>query len=334
MAPKKRTDGLPDYVYRGKSAYELRIYLGKNAPRKCIKLCPLDAPMSEVWREYERHTKEQLKTLRWLLRAFESSEQYRQVADKTQAWRSDLIGRILKYPRSNGKDFGSTELKYITPGAIRKYLDARAKDNGPIAGNREVALISVAWNWAAERDMISQANPTPAVRRNKEVPRDRYVTDAEYTIAYQLASRWPYLQPAMELAYLCRMRRAEIINATRTQILTDGFDTLRIKGSRSAITLWSDRLRSAVNWDDSNVKSLYIVHDSKGQKISEAAFKSAWRRLKPLMTKAGIEAFNFHDLKAKGVSDFDGDQLKASGHKDPKMLRTYDRKKHSIESTR
>lgn len=79
---------------------------------------------------------------------------------------------------------------------------------------------------------------------------------------------------------------------------------------------------------------MYIVHDKNGQKISEAAFKSAWRRLKPKMKAAGVEPFNFHDLKAKGVSDFDGDQLRASGHKDPKMLKVYDRKKHQVKSTR
>jgi len=332
MPPKKRSDGLPPYVYRGKSAYELRIYIGKNAPRKCIKLCALDAPLSEIWRSYEAQTKEQIKTLRWLLREFEGSEQYKSAAQSTQQYRSDMIGRVLKYQRTNGKDFGGVDIKHITPGVIRKYLDARERDKSAVAGNREVALISVAWNWAAERDMLTAANPTLAVRRNKEAPRDRYVTDDEYEKAYQLASA--YLKPAMELAYLCRMRQAEILNATRAQILDEGFDTLRIKGSRDAITNWSDRLRAAVNWDSGNIKSLYIIHDSKGQQIKQSAFKTAWRRLKPIMKKAGIEPFNFHDLKAKGVSDFEGDKLSASGHKDPKMLRVYDRKKHSVDSTR
>ena len=40
------------------------------------------------------------------------------------------------------------------------------------------------------------------------------------------------------------------------------------------------------------------------------------------------------DLKAKGVSDFDGDKKKASGHKSEAMVAVYDRKITEIESTR
>lgn len=50
--------------------------------------------------------------------------------------------------------------------------------------------------------------------------------------------------------------------------------------------------------------------------------------------KAGIAPFNFHDLKAAGVSDYDGDKLAASGHKDAKMLKVYDRKKIEVDATK
>lgn len=234
----------------------------------------------------------------------------------------------------NGKPFGEAMIKNITSGVMRKYLDARARGNSPSAGNREFATISAAWNWSLERDMISEQNPCANVKRNTERPRRRYVTEQEYTSAYDLASRYPYLQPMMELAYLCRMRRMEIINAKKTQILPEGFDTLRVKGSKDAITLWSDRLRKAVDYDTGKITSIYIIHDRKGQRITDSAAKSAWTRLKRMMKQAGIEPFNFHDLKARGVSDFEGDKLKASGHKDPKMLEIYDRKKMKIEATK
>lgn len=81
----------------------------------------------------------------------------------------------------------------------------------------------------------------------------------------------------MEFAYLCRMRRCEILRATRKQILSEGFDTLRSKGSRDAITLWSTRLRKAVK-ADAKVTGMYVIHDKQGQRITESAFKSAWTR--------------------------------------------------------
>ena len=55
------------------------------------------------------------------------------------------------------------------------------------------------------------------------------------------------------------------------------------------------------------------------------------------MVIAGIEPFNFHDLKAAGVSDVEGtdeDRLNASGHRDRKMLKVYDRKKRQVKATR
>ncbi len=205
--------------------------------------------------------------------------------------------------------------------------------SGSVVGNREKALISVAWNWALERDYITLDNPTKVVKPNDEKPRDHYVTDKEYNIAYQLAEGTPYLRPAMELAYLCRMKRCEILAATKKHILKEGFDTQRVKGSKDAITFWSDRLVAAVNYKASEIESFYIIHNRYGQRIPESAFKSAWTRLKKKMKKAGIEPFNFHDLKAKGGTDFNGDVLDATGHLDPKMRKVYKRKLE-VEATR
>jgi hypothetical protein len=78
----------------------------------------------------------------------------------------------------------------------------------------------------------------------------------------------------MELAYLCRMRRCEILGATRKQILSEGFDTLRAKDSRDAITLWSTRLRKAVK-ADAKVTGIYVIHDKRRQRVTESVFKSA-----------------------------------------------------------
>jgi integrase len=290
--------------------------------------------MSEIWKAYEAQIKDTVQSLAWLLRNYQNSEQFKLKALSTRKMQDAQIHRIIQYKTKNGKRFGSVLIKSITPGVMRKYLDARKRDGSPTAGNRESALISTAWNWSLERDMIKEPNPCAVVKRNPEKARTRYVTDQEYQIAYKLAQRYPYLQPMMEMAYLCRMRRTEIINATRAQILNEGFDTLRTKGSKDALTLWSNRLKAAANYKAGNVNSIYIIHDNKGQRITDSAAKSAWTRLKKMMKQAGIEPFNFHDLKSKGVSDFEGDKLKASGHKDPKMLNVYDRKKMKIEATK
>lgn len=332
MAKKRKRRSLPPYVYRGKSAYELRLYKGKGVPMRTIKLCKLDVPISEVWLRYEEHQSETVKNLSWLLKEYSISDEFKENSASTIKYQTAFINKISQYPMKNGQTFGSVRLNSITPGALRKYLDARREDGAPVSGNREVALISVAWNWAKERDYIFLLNPCTDVKPNKEQPRERYVTDEEYDAVYTMAPY--YLKPAMELAYLCRMRRTEILTAKKSQILDEGFDTLRIKKSKDAVTRWSERLKKAVDYQVGNIGSVYVIHDKKGQKITIEAFKSAWTRLKKKMKQEGIEPFNFHDLKAKGVSDFEGDKLAASGHKDPKMMAVYDRKKLVTDSTR
>ena len=57
------------------------------------------------------------------------------------------------------------------------------------------------------------------------------------------------------------------------------------------------------------------------------------KRFRALVIEAGVESFTFHDLKAKGVSDFEGDKKKASGHKSEAMVRIYDRKRIEVDAT-
>ena len=79
------------------------------------------------------------------------------------------------------------------------------------------------------------------VQRNPESARDRYVTDHEYDIVYQLALTYPKntlyyrIAIAMELAYLCRFRKAELLNAKRDHITDEGFDVVRVKNGRDAL---------------------------------------------------------------------------------------------------
>ncbi len=145
----------------------------------------------------------------------------------------------------------------------------------------------------------------------------------------------------MELAYLCRMRRNEILNATEEQILHEGFKTMRSKGSNDTITLCSDRLRRATeeaNQLPTKIENIhnekkYIVHDKYGNQISKSAFKSAWQRRQKKITDVGIESFNFHDLKAKGVSEFDGNKQDASDLKSESLIAVYDRKIKKVNAT-
>ncbi len=76
-----------------------------------------------------------------------------------------------------------------------------------------------------------------------------------------------------------------------------------------------------------------IVNDGRGRHIRTSRFHTAWQRLIGRAVAQGIERFTFKDLKAKGVSDLEGDKKIASGHKSESMVAVYGRKLTEIEST-
>lgn len=311
------------------------MYTGSGAKLACVRLCPLSAPVSQVWAAWEKRQAQVRHTVAWLLRFYLDNPQAARHARHAEEQR---LARSLCGAKTTAGVLGDALLSSMTPGRVKRYLNLRAEAGSPVAGNREIGLLRRAWNWARELDMVRAPNPCLLVRRNKEAPRTRYVTDEEYSAVCRLAgSGPPYIQPAMELAFLCRMRRGEVLSALRSDVKPGGFDTRRSKGSRDAITAWSDRLRAAINAALATPRSLdgvYLLQDARGQPITAAAFSSAWRRLQALVRAIGIEPFPFHDLKAKGVSDFDGDKQAASGHRTPAMVAVYDRKKPVVKPTR
>ena len=344
-------NGLPPYVYRGRSAYEYKPYLGKGVLRPTIRLAPLDAPVSEVWAAWEERQERPnaKRTLRWLLTAYRDSPQFeatggRPKSRSTTRDQRRMIETLCTYKVAKGRLFVELPLKSITRGVIRKFLDWRA-GTAPVAANREKALISKAWNWARERDLISLENPCSGVVRNAERARDRYVTDEEYARARELAADGPwYLEPAMELAYLCRMRASEVLGLTWAQVTDDALLVRRLKGSRDGLTKWSQRLRTAVAACEErggrgigDAPLLRLARGTVRSRISYGTFSSAWQRHMKRCEAAGIERFTFHDLKAKGTTDFEGDagaKQDAGGWKDPKMVDRYDRKPRTVDPTR
>lgn len=337
---------LPKYVYKGKSSYEYRPYVSRRDKRKCISLCPLNSPMSKVWAEWERLQEHPNDTLAWLLEQYQSSREFEYKGTKPKAPSTIREQRryaalLTSYPLQDSRTFGSVSLKSITPGVIRKYLDKRFEEGARVSGNREKALISKAWNWGAERDMFSLANPCDKVSRNPEESRKHYVLDTDYDafLDYVRVQGPNYLWVVCELAYLCRMRKIEILTAKKSQILDKGFETLRRKGSRDAVTLWSNRLTDAIKAASNlplvhGVSTTYLIHDKYGQPIKESTFNTSWqRRMREAVDSKGIARFTTHDLKRKGASDSDIPATESTGNS-PQSAKVYDVSKLVVSPTK
>lgn len=342
---KKSNSKLPPGVYKDRSRYAYKKYLGKENGKtkwgKPVRVASLDAPLSEVWKSYELITGERTDTLKWLLTQYNSSTAFKDCAPATQAHYEKYFKAITEKETRSGKLFGDFELNLITRKVIQRYLDiATAK----IKANRHIQYLKSAWNWGINRlDEVPEPNPCIGVHMNKETPRDKYVSPSEYLIVYKaaLSMRNPMFAYALEIAYLCRARRNEVFSLTYSDVLENGLLLNRGKGSKSDIILWSPRLKAAIE----GCKTIYpgapspilgglLLHTKTGKKYPETALNSAWQRvMKKAKEEYGLTShFTFHDVKAAGCTD--ADFANPGGHKSKKMEAIYDRLPGEKEATK
>lgn len=179
------------------------------------------------------------------------------------------------------------------------------------------------------------------LRRFNPEARTRYVTDEEYQSRIELArGRGRHdIVAAMELAYLCRMRMGEIVQMRADQVGADGLLVKRTKGSKTQRVEWSVRLQDAVRLAQDATRRAMTAHllvsSSSGLPLTLRALQGAWNQLRKVAQDRGDAVdWTFHDIKAKGVSDFDGDKHLASGHKTQRMTAVYNRVPDKVGSTR
>ena len=311
--------GLPRYVFRARSAYWYKPWLGrvdgKQRWGKTIRLADDTVPMSELWSIWEQLGSAPKDTVRWMLDLYLGSPQFERLKDKTQKDYRAAVEKICSKPVGS-KTMGDARLSQVTKRTIRDYLDTYP---APVAANRHIAVLKAAWSWCEERYEIPE-NPCKSVKLNREEPRQRYVSDDEYETVLRMAP--PPISQMMELAYLLRGRLSEVLAIKVEHIHDDYLEFHRLKGSEGELCDLSERLRAAL----SDVRGEdYVCHQ-----YSPSAFRSAWRRLQGHMKKAGIEPFPFHDLKAKGVSDH---ETNFAGHRSPNMKKVYVRKLQRVPAT-
>jgi integrase len=319
----KASAWMPPRVYMGKSAYEYHPKDGGN-----IRLCDRTCSQSEVWAAWEKLLKETPKSniLESLIKKFFNSPDFYDLAKETQK-------DYLKYSKPVIAVFGQLDPDNVKPEHIRKYMDKRGLKS-KVQANREKAFISRVYRWGYERGMV-KSNPSKGVKQFKEKGRDRYITDVEYNFLYSVSC--PVVRIAMELAYLCCARQSDILELKKNQIMDDGILIKQSKTGVTQIKIWSDRLREAIkqanNLDiNSGITTIYLIHQPTGGKYTRDGFNSRWRKAKEKAKKTFPEIdfdFTFHDLKAKGVSDLDGnlyEKQAITGHKNVGQTAKYDRK--------
>lgn len=191
------------------------------------------------------------------------------------------------------KVFGHMPPESVTSGHVAQYLLRREKVGHGASGNREIAILSSAYNYG-QRHGLTEANPCRGVRRNRETPRDRYIRDSEFLSAFNEASE--AFQDLMAVALLTGLRQGDLRSMRREAITAEGLLMEESKTGKRRLIEWSDRLRYFVTRAASrNPESPYVFTNTRGQPWGLWAIQSAMRRLKV--------DWRFHDIRAKAESD-------------------------------
>lgn len=314
---------MPPRTCRGRSAFEFKPKNGGT-----IRLCGFESTPAQVWAAYEAliNNKKDESIFDGLVDSFFNSGDFIELATETQKDYRKYAVKVLAV-------FGTMQPDNIKPEHIRKYMDKRGVKSR-IQANREKAFISRVFRWGYERGMVKM-NPCKGVKQFKESARTRYITNNEYDALYSVAP--PVVKVAMELAYLCCARQADVLSMKTSQLIDEGILIQQSKTGVAQIKGWGSRLRSAVNMAtllplNSGMSSIFVVHQPSGAGYTRDGFNSRWMKAKKEAKEKYPELnfdFTFHDLKAKGISDLSGslyDKQAISGHKNASQTARYDRK--------
>lgn len=168
---------------------------------------------------------------------------------------------------------------------------------------------------------IAAGNPCRDVRRNKEVPRDRYVTDAELEEFKKECPEW--LKTYLSIKLLTGLRQQDLL-ALRWEDVTDTSLSVRTQktGQRLSISLTNEL--------SSLISSLPKLGDTcfctrLGKAYSSSGFASIWNRLMKKFTSSGRVRFHEHDIRGKTATDMN-DPVAAQrllGHSSITMTEAY-----------
>ncbi|HEI8290893.1 tyrosine-type recombinase/integrase [Citrobacter koseri] len=286
------------------------------------KLAPAGASKSEVWIAFEKvvEGRKNILTFSQLWKKFLNSTDYADLAPRTQK-------DYLAHEKYLLAVFGEAEAKAIKPEHVRRYMDARGKKSR-VQANHEHSSMSRVYRWGYQRGFVP-GNPCVGVDKFPKPQRDRYITDEEYLAIYEHASE--PVKAAMEIAYLCAARVSDVLKMDWPQIMDKGIFIQQGKTGVKQIKAWTDRLRSAVDICRSWGETGSVIKTMYGERYSYKGFNEAWRKARAAAANYLGRPLDctFHDLKAKGISDYEGsgkDKQLFSGHKSESQVLIYDRK--------
>lgn len=153
---------------------------------------------------------------------------------ETQVASGDLAPRTLsdrrKYLKVMSPVFGPHPFAAIKSSTVVKYLDVRGATSKHSAG-QEMRFLSVLWNWARQRDIVSAANPVTGVRLPGTGNRMIEVRPQDYWLVWGCADQM--VRDVMELAARLGTRPQEVFGLQ--------WDKVNLGTSPVSVKVWMNK---------------------------------------------------------------------------------------------
>jgi integrase len=268
---------------------------------------------------------------------------------------------LIQHPISTQKDYGfawkkinsilgDLYLEDIQLYHLNQYVEKRT---ARVRANREIALISILFNFAKKYRGYVGVNHCSKVDKNVEKGRGKYVTKSEYEIIYDYADKT--LKNAMDLLLFTGQRVSDVLkikvndikrNVDLTQhTMFNGIPTSKVLGVETADLLFikpskTERFNCKIELiiegeldliinrimaqrQEDKVTSPYLLYNHLGKQLSRYTLSDKFNRYR---AKAGFKPFEIQlrDLRRKNASNSTLEEAKARlGHSNSKTTENY-----------
>lgn len=226
--------------------------------------------------------------------------------------------------------FNGRKLQAITPKMISEYKSFRYNDGvKPATINRELAMLSKAFNLAVKEWEWMRDNPVAKIPKEKENnERERWLTDEEELRLLDKCSAW--LKDIIIFDLHTGLRQGELLDLqwSRVNLFRR---TIIIQESKNGKprTIPLNQISMGILTEKTKIKNLkndLVFTSSRGTRIDADNLRRVFEKA---LGKAGIDNLHFHDLRhtfatrlaQKGIDIYT--IAKLLGHKDIRMTQRY-----------
>lgn len=195
----------------------------------------------------------------------------------------------------------------------------------PAMANRILSFMRSVFGFAVEWQIV-ESNPCIGIKRHRETPRDRYITDAEFAAIRAHAVDW--LVPIIDMCYLTAQRINDVLTIRLSGISAEGIAFQQQKTGAKLLVRMTPDIEQTIaaakaTKAKSRIASLYLFAARAGKAREYRTVRDKWEQA---CAAAGITDAHLHDLRAKGMTDTERQGNNAQtlgGHTDRRTTQIY-----------